>query len=63
MSETESREVLAGLTISLRMLNSLAANLDLPRIMLQPNLHRVDYRLMFPALHTAFLTRRTLLLH
>jgi hypothetical protein len=26
--------------------------------MLQPNLHRVDYRLMFPALHTALLTRR-----
>ena len=48
---------------SKRMLNSLAANLHPPRVMLQPNLHRVDYRLMFPALHTAFLTRRTLLLH
>src|SRR5471030_1079089 len=48
---------------SKRMLNSLAANLHLPRIMLQPNLHRVDYRFMFPALHPTLLTRRTLLLH
>jgi len=34
---------------SKRMLNSLAANLHPPRVMLQSNLHRVDYRLMFPA--------------
>lgn len=31
---------------SKRMLNSLAANLHFPQVMFQPNLHRVDYRLM-----------------
>ncbi|KPU61225.1 hypothetical protein AN403_5532 [Pseudomonas fluorescens] len=48
---------------SKRMLNSLAANLHLPRVMFQPNLHRIDYGFMFPALYPALLTRRTLLVH
>ena len=46
-----------------RMFNGLSATPHHRRIIFQPNLHRIDYGFMLPALYPALLTRRTLLVH